>query len=205
MGAVAALVGGALGAGAALRVYYSEQHQRERAELGAALEAIAISRDLMVAELRRTAPPHRNLRRLSRALDRHLPAARWLAQPLTDALWHRPSHLTDRFFVAVNRVVAVAPQSLLSRSRRPASSSSRGRVFLTGRGTSGGRTSGRCCSSAFATRSEQSRRSAEIRLRSTAHAPLKVGRRCGVRFRRQRAVRRGALTRIVQSARKRAP
>jgi hypothetical protein len=42
-----------------------------------------------------------------------MPTLRWIAQPLVDALWTRPSHLIDRYYVAMNRLLAVGdPQSL---------------------------------------------------------------------------------------------
>lgn len=111
--ATSGVLGALIGAGASLLVYRREQERARRNELAAALIAFATALDLMVAELRQSAPPRPRLRHLVRWLDTHLPELRWLTSPLANAFFARPTPLIERFQTAANRVLAVAPQATL--------------------------------------------------------------------------------------------
>ncbi len=118
VGGVIGLLGALIGAGAALWVYRADRRDRERDELVAALQTFATALDLAVGELRRNAPPHHWLHRASTAIDKNVPALGWLAAPIIELLWPRTTNVTDRLLVAVNRVVAVAPQATLAEAER---------------------------------------------------------------------------------------
>jgi hypothetical protein len=101
-----------------LWVYRADRRDRDRDELVAALQTFATALDLAVGELRRNAPPHRWLRRASAAIDKTVPALGWLASPLIELLWPRTTAVTDQLLVAVNRLVAVAPQATLAEAEQ---------------------------------------------------------------------------------------
>jgi hypothetical protein len=111
--AASGVLGAVVGAGATLLVARTERRATERAELVAALAAFLTSLDLLVVELRAAAPPRPWLRTLSHWLDRRLPVLTWLAAPLVGLIGGRTSALTDRFHVAANRLLAVAPRETL--------------------------------------------------------------------------------------------
>src|SRR5688572_20096386 len=102
--AASGVLGAVVGAGATMLVARSERRAAQRAELVAALAAFLTALDLIVMELRATAPPRPWLGTVSRWLDRSLPEVRWLVAPLAELLSARPSALTDRFHVAANRL-----------------------------------------------------------------------------------------------------
>jgi hypothetical protein len=114
VGGATGLVGALIGAGAALWVYRADRRARDRDELVAALQTFATSLDVVVGELRRNAPPRRWLRRASVAVDKTLPELGWLAGPLIEMLWPRTTAISDQLLVAVNRLIAVAPQHTLA-------------------------------------------------------------------------------------------
>lgn len=111
--AASGVLGAVVGAGSTFLVARNERRAAQRTELVAALTAFLTALDLIVMELKATAPPRPWLGALARWLDKSLPELRWLAAPLAGLLAARSSALTDRFHVAANRLLAVAPRETL--------------------------------------------------------------------------------------------
>ena len=113
-GAVAGLVGGAVGAGGAIWVWRADRAESHRQELATALRIFQTSADLLAAELRRLTPPGAIGKRLADAMNTRLTTIDWLASPLTERLSPRAMQLQDQYADAMNRLLAVAPQDSLS-------------------------------------------------------------------------------------------
>jgi hypothetical protein len=111
--AASGALGAVVGAGATMLVARAERRAAERTELVAALATFLTALDLLVVELRATAPPRPWLGTLMHWLDRRLPVITWLTTPLVGLIGARASALTDRFQVAANRLLAVAPRETL--------------------------------------------------------------------------------------------
>lgn len=116
VGAGAAVVGGLIVAGSNYSLRRLEIRSRERDELRGALVSFLHVLDLIGREAQRQPRPGRTVRRLNHFVERRLPQIEYTTGRLHELIFtpHFAS-LMDRFALATNRLMLVAPLDLLPR------------------------------------------------------------------------------------------